>query len=693
MFLDIDKRILIKLKQSYPDGNVVKLSKTNNALYREIHERIKDTEYNLTTYLEALGYSHKRRKHSSETILQRLNELYPDKNINGISSLQKKHQNLYIQIRTFASEENQTPTEFLIANGFKIYSKSRTKIKYDVDALKKLKYEFNCNFSELARFLEVSKQNLDGKLSVKRKYPPYWHIQELTNQEEEAIQYMINNRTFFFENEEVTIKIYKHHEQFGRFSILIVYPNKQIKFLDSIPEKIQSSLIHYNYHKFQEVDFDILKEIENSGLIAINPEGDKEVRIDREHKIYNSIQSRCTSLQINRQEYMDLLGFKAVDNRKITHEEIRDILNQYRIDNSNYVHIPFGDPNYQKIASLSSRNEGFSSRKDFYEYYGFKYKRTRITNKKENAIAKIKKHYCIEGNKVFISTYDPFYMQLLTYGRNHGNLGVNDLLIQWGFQRIYKENLPDNYKPFDWQSELKSSSVEELEQYYASILEDLVVEDNLVYIDSTSSLYSRLFILALRKKTSINNLLEEWGFKRTYDKDALTIQDEEEVILNSLSNKEKDEWTHISDLLENIINIQGDLSSSTTVNEKIKRSTSLTREMKRLYFYKCQLCCFENGGFHIPLIEKEDGTNYVEVHHIIPVSEYDEVGDDSYIMLDSYENVVVVCAHHHRYLHFHNGGFSEIVKGIDGDLYFKSEKGESIKIYTNYHLKPRIKAK
>jgi hypothetical protein len=76
----------------------------------------------------------------------------------------------------------------------------------------------------------------------------------------------------------------------------------------------------------------------------------------------------------------------------------------------------------------------------------------------------------------------------------------------------------------------------------------------------------------------------------------------------------------------------------------------------------------------------------MEVHHIIPVSKYDEVVDDTNATLDIYENVIVVCPHHHRYLHYPDGGFEELFENDKGELCFRSKNGMVIQVFKKYHL-------
>ncbi|WP_225049899.1 HNH endonuclease [Priestia megaterium] len=290
-------------------------------------------------------------------------------------------------------------------------------------------------------------------------------------------------------------------------------------------------------------------------------------------------------------------------------------------------------------------------------------------------IEKLKTLYTFDGNKVYVSTYDPFYSNLFGYAIKRNFKNVTELLEEWGFKRIYLADLPSDYQPYDWQKDLDSRKFE-VESDYQVILDEMIIEDNKVYIDSQSSFYNKLYVLAVRKGKTINELLKEWGYERIYEKES---QEETEAY----SNKEQD---RIGESLENVKQIQGTLSKSISTEQKIQRSRKLANEMKKLYGYRCQLCNYEKEGEYIPEIVKVDGTNYMEVHHIIPVSQYEEVEDDTNNMIDTYKNVIVVCAHHHRYLHYHDGGFEEISENKKGELFFQSRKGMKIRIFTNYHL-------
>ena len=110
----------------------------------------------------------------------------------------------------------------------------------------------------------------------------------------------------------------------------------------------------------------------------------------------------------------------------------------------------------------------------------------------------------------------------------------------------------------------------------------------------------------------------------------------------------------------------------------MKRNHQIINKLKQFYGYECQLC---NDNQKV-IIKKEDGTNYVEVHHIKNLSlEIDEEGT-----LDRVNNLIVVCPNHHKMLHYHHGGYTKI-KICNGKLAFVNGSTEIIPIISNKHLK------
>lgn len=141
-----------------------------------------------------------------------------------------------------------------------------------------------------------------------------------------------------------------------------------------------------------------------------------------------------------------------------------------------------------------------------------------------------------------------------------------------------------------------------------------------------------------------------------------------------------------ANLLNDLKNIQGKLEEATDDSLKRRRSKELVDTLKKLYSYTCQVCEGSPNSPAIPRIVMANENYYVEVHHIQPISAADDANDDSKKLLDTYLNVVVVCTHHHKVLHYGKGGFNRLIRH-QGKIHFVSEKEELLPIYTNLHLK------
>lgn len=206
---------------------------------------------------------------------------------------------------------------------------------------------------------------------------------------------------------------------------------------------------------------------------------------------------------------------------------------------------------------------------------------------------------------------------------------------------------------------------EEIKQY--------VREDNKVSISSNDPLYKSMYQFSHHRGVSFNFFLNELGYERIYDNEHVSKQD---------CFSKQDEPYNKDILLKKLKNIQGTLNTSKIESVKKQRRRDLVEYMKQLYSYRCQICNDENT---VPLIEKSDGTYYVEVHHLTPISFTDSI-DNEYEFIDTYKNTIVVCAHHHKYLHYHqDGGFTTIEKDETG-VYLISANGVRIQLSKNYHL-------
>ena len=67
----------------------------------------------------------------------------------------------------------------------------------------------------------------------------------------------------------------------------------------------------------------------------------------------------------------------------------------------------------------------------------------------------------------------------------------------------------------------------------------------------------------------------------------------------------------------------------------VKRYRKIVEQQKKKYDYRCQIC---NENFLM-----DNGKYYCEAHHLIPISENGSQNAD---------NVIILCANHHRIFHY-----------------------------------------
>lgn len=114
-----------------------------------------------------------------------------------------------------------------------------------------------------------------------------------------------------------------------------------------------------------------------------------------------------------------------------------------------------------------------------------------------------------------------------------------------------------------------------------------------------------------------------------YDIHSLELIDYNQMHKNLLSNTDMQE---IEDMLRD--DIEENIRKSRNIN-LVLRDLKIVRELKQQYGCNCQICGYT--------FQKDDGSYYCEAHHLVPVAE-----DGS----QSPENVILLCANHHRLFHY-----------------------------------------
>lgn len=127
--------------------------------------------------------------------------------------------------------------------------------------------------------------------------------------------------------------------------------------------------------------------------------------------------------------------------------------------------------------------------------------------------------------------------------------------------------------------------------------------------------------------------MKNLGYKTCKLEDVLCLYKNINGILIKQDDEEKIDIQIEKDFLEDV-NVP-DNEPIELRNERIKRYQRIVKLLKQKYDNRCQLC-----GYSFPM---DNGLGYCEAHHIKWLSE-----DGS----QSPENVIILCANHHRLFHY-----------------------------------------
>ncbi|HDR4695882.1 EVE domain-containing protein [Bacillus cereus] len=157
------------------------------------------------------------------------------------------------------------------------------------------------------------------------------------------------------------------------------------------------------------------------------------------------------------------------------------------------------------------------------------------------------------------------------------------------------------------------------------LLEDLNLEDHV---------YDKYLVKGYEASSmplnpdAFNNILDKIGGIETLDFEFKNTDLESKVNISKLENKYAEAVPEVKE----------------RVSKYIERGT-IAQQYKRKTGFKCQIC--DVLGFNPYSFKKTNGEYYVETHHVIPVSGL-QAGSLST------NNLITVCANHHRQLHYGN---------------------------------------
>lgn len=279
--------------------------------------------------------------------------------------------------------------------------------------------------------------------------------------------------------------------------------------------------------------------------------------------------------------------------------------------------------------------------KEYAKFLGFEKYLTEKDTNRDSRIIKFLEEHLVDG-EVYLSSASE--NQWIRAYASRCNMAIDEFVSFFGYTKSKYD--------YNYISERKN------EKYRNELSKYIIELPNIVYFATQDTIYQTIYNIAKLNGVSIDEYVLSLGYVRS--KASNTIK--------ALT----DEINEIIDLEES------EIKRKEVSQKKIERNHQLIDRLKRIYDYECQLCSEEQN---MP-IKKEDGTKYVEVHHIKNLSEeYDEEGT-----LDRVDNLIVVCPNHHKMLHYHNGGYRKI-KQVNGMLMFANDSEEMIPIIRNKHLK------
>jgi predicted transcriptional regulator len=674
-----------KLINMYPDKVVVSLHQKQPSLYAQINNRALEKGVTMKEYICSLGFEWKRKTRSQAPeevkvrkeilfaqIGESLLEQFPDKEIPRLSDIANDTNNLLLRL----SREEDVKRSVLVAKlGFSIGSHGGS---YDTMSIKRLYEDFSCNQSTMAKWLGVTREAIRQKISNNVRSTATWIVNDLDEQGYQLMNQLLEKTEVSYEEGSVVFQIFNNMKE----EVAIFYKRQDsIQVLFDLPSKLRGTLDSKGYIRYTHEELKLIEELK-SHIVYRN-----YTRV-KDSKLQIKLRSAASKREMALTDFTEFLGYRRLHPNKITSAELKETLKKYVVE-GNMVHIPCDDPFHYNMANRASR-AGYQSLEAFVRSFGFDYTsyyKEYMYQRNLNIFKEEVKRYIVKDNQVYIKSYDPIYLRLHNFAFKRG-LKLNEVIEDLGYRRIHLEELPSGFKPYDWRNDFEIRVVEETEERYIELLKQYVIEEgsNLVYIYTGDPIYSRLFDMAVRKNMSINELLTQWGYERYYRpkldpaqapydwrKDMELDSDEEDT--NTRMDRE--------DRLEKLKGIQTLLEVTEVTEQRVKRSRALANELKKLYEYRCQICDYE--GEHIPVIEMANGNYYAEVHHIRKISEWLDMNEEEE-NLDSYLNVLCLCAHHHKVVHYGDGGYDELYYNEEHGLHFRSKNGTILLVKTNYHL-------
>lgn len=592
-------------------------------------------------------------------LTDQLLKIYPNKIYPSISDIEKYP--VYDTLTSYCEKHNMEKSEILDSLKFD------KENKYDIKTINEIIEKYDFIQEDFADFFGISRQRVSKIVNKKMNHNYMWKDKYFSTNEKNVIRKMVEKKKWeseygidFFKCRIVTnFKKVKNKNQ-TKLLLLTFIKNDDKIFINQLDSIVSPNLLKkHGYYAFSEISHKKMREISLS--IENNLEVDNTINSSIKDEINHLLKESTLE---NRIEFLDFIGldssFDYKDKRLADEDRFEEILDEHANDN-NEVKISSHSPTYAYLANNASRNNmGIS---EFIESFGFIYINKRDTTAQQNQLKQKLKARNFVDNFVYIDPLDPLYNTLSSTAYKNGVSLSEFIEEKYGYKRLLLKDIDEEtIKLYNWTDELKSLEEETVRENVISFLD----EDNILRIDSSSELYKQLSIYSKMIDKSPTEVLKLWGIEYSFEKVKVT-------------DNEK-----IEDILKELEHLTSQIKKTTVRSEKLSRNKTLVKKLKSLYNYKCQIC---SQNDEIAPIETTSGRNYIEVHHIQSLNKFNDkksINDESNLLIDHYKNCLVVCPHHHKFIHFHHGGFKDL---DDDKVCLINDNGEKLKISTDYHIR------
>lgn len=591
-------------------------------------------------------------------LTKRLLDVYPNRFYNKID--ETKHTPLYKALAYHAKEEGFTVVELVKKLGFE------RETFYDIRRMKEITENYDFIQNDFGPLFGVGRQAISLQFNKSENINYFWLTKTFTPKERNFIrEKLIQLNKWEVTNEETgtTYRLISNFTKTNkpkgvRLALIIVNKEQGRVFFNELKDSEHwTDLLSNDYLNFSE---SVYKDLPNlKAKVKINLEPDGSINKNLKQELDMALKGSHLDTRLDLLRY---LGFESVydykDKRFADEDRFSQIIEKY-VTEEGFVRIPSRSADYAYLSNNAKRND--KSLKAFIESFGYHYISTRDTEMIQERIIKKLKKRNYQADYIYIDPIDPLYNSLArrAYANNES---LHDFILDtYGYKQKKLSDIDESIRLYDWTQDIEILNKKEL----LELIEEAMI-DGVLEIETYSSLYFEIYRYARSIKSTPTQIMKRWQ-------------------INYKFHTSKEATSQIDEILDELEALNHSIEVSTSMTVKLSRNKRLVQKMKELYRYQCQICSEKDG---VPPITMDNGKKYVEVHHITPLNSFHDassVNDESAHIIDHYKNCLVVCPHHHKVIHYQDGGYKKLVKEAD-KIQLVSEMNDTLDIVHNYHL-------